>query len=576
MAQTLSEGVVVPNMDGEETISATGVAEMVALGTTTNAALQSKAGHRTFLPTDDLDTATTPGIYGFWPTTANSPGGSGIVLTGTVLSTSGTATQVQQTAFHSSATESRILSRFMGSAGWSTWQWSGGSDSARVQQIPSGGDLNDARTPGSYGFWGNLSDNAPAAGSGTLYVSEVLTTSGAVSALSQFAVMPHVSGPQLWSRFFGSAWSQWIRIDAGAVVPTEIGMRPAAPGSMKSAPLAMSTGFGGAQTTGTGTTVVVQYMPEMVERVQLHLINRNPRYQLQDESTTTLSSVQIGLHNGSGGSASWTTLGAGATPYGSRWVEVPEAWRGKDVAVRYTWQNSGTIQMNIGYGWTNGARQNNLPLWAWLECEVPADTPVVGVYGDSLSAGVGAARSMADSYIVQWAKLHAAFPAFWAHSGDASTTWTEGMPRKWFLYGMDVAAPDAMIYAMGSNEVYGGASPTADVMEQRVTDTVAMIKKKITPNVYGALIMPRTSYPDETLRRAVNAWYPTSGLFRQVIDFASAVSNDDDNLIPAYDSDGIHLTAAGYAAVAAVIPASIIPAPASWGAAIAALNAAAQ
>lgn len=487
MVPTLSEGVFIPEPDGEQPISSTGVAEMVALGTTVNAALRSKVGHRTYLPAEDLNTATTPGIYGFWPTTANSPGGSGIVLTGTVLSTSGTAAQVQQTAFQSSIAESSILSRFMGSGGW----------------------------------------------------------------------------------------SQWRRIDAGAVVPAEIGMRPAAPGSMKSAPLAMSTGFGGAQTTGTGTTVIVQYMPEMVERVQLHLINRNPRYQLLDESTTALSSVQIGLHNGSGGSASWTTLGTGATPYGSPWINVPAAWRGKDVAVRYTWANSGTIQMNLGYGWTNGARQGNLPLWAWLECEVPADTPVVGVYGDSLSAGVGASRSMADSYIVQWAKQHGAFPAFWAHSGDASTTWTEATPRKWFLYGMNVAAPDAMIYAMGSNEVYGGASPTADVMKQRVTDTVAMIKKKITPNVYGALIMPRTSYPDETLRRAVNAWYPTSGLFRQVIDFASAVSNDDDNLIPAYDSDGIHLTTAGYAAVAAAIPASILP-TVSWDAAIAALNAAAS
>ena len=44
MAHTLSEGVVVPDMDGGETISATGVAEMVALGVTTNAALATKAG----------------------------------------------------------------------------------------------------------------------------------------------------------------------------------------------------------------------------------------------------------------------------------------------------------------------------------------------------------------------------------------------------------------------------------------------------------------------------------------------------------------------------------------------------
>lgn len=445
--------------------------------------------------------------------------------------------------------------------------------------VPAGGDLDNLNEPGLYGYFGHLVSGAPDAGSGTIVQAPIRTTSGGIAAIAQLAIQPHVSDPKLSLRFRGSGgWSAWIRVDAGAVeIPDfPVALRPAAPGAIKSAPLALSTGHGGSQTTGTGTTVIIQHMPAMVQRVQLHLINRNPRYQMADAAPVAVSAVAIGLHNGSGSSASWTTVpGSGTTPWDSAWIDVPEAWRGKDIAVRYTWNSSGSIQRNIGTAWTRGARDGTPPLWAWLECAVPAETPVVAAYGDSLSAGVGSSRPVIDSYIVQWAKTHGAFPALWAHSGDASTTWGEDDDRKWFLYGMNVAAPDALIYAMGSNEVFGGASPDLATMKQRVADTVAMIKTKLTPSVYGALIMPRTSYPDETLRRGVNAWYPGSGLFRQVLDFGGAVSTDDDNLIPAYDSDGIHLTTAGYAAVAAVIPASILP-TVSWDAAIAALNAAAS
>ena len=431
--------------------------------------------------------------------------------------------------------------------------------------LPAGSDLNSLTVPGFYGYFGHLVDNAPNDGSGTVIVAPIRTTSGGISAIAQLTIQPHLTDPQLSLRFRGSGgYSQWVRVDAGAVeIPDfPVALRPAAPGAVKAAPLALSTGHGGSQTTGTGTTVIIQHMPAMVQRVQLHLINRNPRYQMADAAPVAVSAVAIGLHNGSGSSASWTTVpGSGTTPWDSAWIDVPEAWRGKDIAVRYTWNSSGSIQRNIGTAWTGGARDNAPPLWAWLECAVPAETPVVAAYGDSLSAGVGAARPVIDSYIVQWAKTHGAFPALWAHSGDASTTWGEDDDRKWFLYGMNVAAPDALIYAMGSNEVYGGASPDLATMKQRVADTVAMIKTKLTPNVYGALIMPRTSYPDETLRRQVNTWYATNGLFRQVLDFAGAVSTDDDNLLPAYDYDGVHLTTSGYAAVAGTIPRNIVTFP---------------
>src|SRR5690606_3171969 len=80
MAETLSEGVVVPNADGNEAISATGVAEMRLLGSSTNAALASlsatkadvtyvdaqDAANRFTKPNPgpfDFDTMKTPGTY---------------------------------------------------------------------------------------------------------------------------------------------------------------------------------------------------------------------------------------------------------------------------------------------------------------------------------------------------------------------------------------------------------------------------------------------------------------------------------------------------------------------------------
>lgn len=63
MAQTLSEGLVVPTSDGSEQISSTGVAELRLLGTTANAALASKLGVTTLSSADSLDSLTAPGTY---------------------------------------------------------------------------------------------------------------------------------------------------------------------------------------------------------------------------------------------------------------------------------------------------------------------------------------------------------------------------------------------------------------------------------------------------------------------------------------------------------------------------------
>lgn len=392
----------------------------------------------------------------------------------------------------------------------------------------------------------------PTATPGTVISSRFGTLSGTQMWFPRVTV-----GEQEWQRTERSnGWGEWNRVDAGVIENVSM-LRPAAPGSLKTAPLALTLGYGGAQTTGTGTTVVIQNMPKTARRVQLHLANRNPRYAMADSADVAITAAAIGLHNGSGGSASWTTLpGTGPTAYDSGWVEVPEAWRGKDIAVRYTWSSAGAVQRNIGTGWTNGAKDNTPPLFAWLEVEVPASTPVIAAFGDSLSSGVSSARPVVDSWIDQYARQIGAVPAHWSASGDKASGWQGSVERKWFMYGEAIAMPDAMVYFMGSNDL-SEASITAGEMQARLSETAAAIQARITPVLFGATILPRndqaTGSTFETVRRQVNAWLPASGLFRQVFAFSAAISSDDDTIIPAYNADGTHLTSAGYGALAAAI-----------------------
>lgn len=358
-------------------------------------------------------------------------------------------------------------------------------------------------------------------------------------------------------------WDDWFR-GAGYRSPLRTCMghnvhmlRYAPSGGFKTAPVALTLGYGGASTTGTGTTVVVQHMPKAARRTQLHLANRNPRYAMADSPAVAISAIAIGLHDGAGGSDAWSTFPtAGETPYASGWVSVPQAWRGKDIAVRYTWSSSGTVRRNIGTAWTGGARNDTPPLFAWLELEVPCGTPVVAVFGDSLSSGASSSRPVVDSWIAQWAKANDAVPAHWSHSGDKASGWPATADRKWGLYGRGIAAPDAMVYCMGSNDLAeSGITPWE--MQRRILSTVGVIRSRITSTVYGATILPRTHEAPgstfETVRRQINTWLPQSGLFHDVFEFSAAASPDDKRIRAAYDADGIHLNSAGYAALAAAV-----------------------
>jgi lysophospholipase L1-like esterase len=70
---------------------------------------------------------------------------------------------------------------------------------------------------------------------------------------------------------------------------------------------------------------------------------------------------------------------------------------------------------------------------------------------------------------------------------------------------------------------------------------------------YGSSTVPGAATPEnEAKRTAVNRWIRTSGAFDGVVDIDAAVRDpaNPTRLLPAYDFDGIHLTDAGYEAIA--------------------------
>ncbi|WP_140398453.1 SGNH/GDSL hydrolase family protein [Brachybacterium massiliense] len=431
-------------------------------------------------------------------------------------------------------------------------------EAARFDQtaVPLGAsDVFDDLPTNIYTWWSGESAEAlgmPFVAQGTMIMSRWGSAGGVALAASRSTT------PTLWinSRLSGG-WSGWTQI-GGTPEPVQQ-LKTAGPAGLKTAPLALTTGYGGARTSGTGTTSVIQHLPAATTRLQLRMRNWNPRYTNSDRAAVTLTGVRIGRHTSGGNGTNWINLPAGSTEYASQWIDVPAALRGGEIVVQYTWSGSDVTQC-LGTAWTDGSTDQRPPLFVWLALEVPSTTPVVAAFGSSTAAGVGAARPLIDSWLAQWARANDAVPAFWAHSGDSASSWTEKANRKWELYGDGINAPDAMLYAMGSNDWAGGAS--LEELQTRIASTVAEIRRRIGGTLYGTTITPRATPPsNDNTRLALNEWMETSGLFHGVLDFAGAVALPDGTLDPAVDADGVHVTTAGHARLAAAITYPLVSDP---------------
>lgn len=329
---------------------------------------------------------------------------------------------------------------------------------------------------------------------------------------------------------------------------------PSAP-STKTAPLALTTGFGGRRTSGSGRTSVIQYLPPAAQRVRLTIRNWNPRYVFADQRAVALTEVKIGRHTGDGRGTGWVELQAGATAYDSGWTDVPASFRGAEIVLQYRWEGRDVVRC-LGTGWTDGVRDPFPPLFSWFEVEVPTSTPVVAVFGSSTAAGVGAERPLIDSWFGLWAREHGVVPMFVAHSGDKALSWSSVSDRKWSLYGDRAVQLEAVLYAMGSNDWAGRADLPA--LQERVEATIHEIRERTGAPIFGTTITPRRRRPpNEQTRIAYNEWLQESGLFAGVIDLAAAVSLPDGTLDPAVDHDGTHVNPLGHARLAAAVPPSV-------------------
>ena len=136
-----------------------------------------------------------------------------------------------------------------------------------------------------------------------------------------------------------------------------------------------------------------------------------------------------------------------------------------------------------------------------------------------------------------------------------------------------LGAVEWMLIFEGVNDI-GTADATDAAQSQVVSDLIAALGQVALRTqardiaAYAATITPfggNTGYDDpgglrERSRQAVNSWIRHGHAFDAVVDFDAAVRDPANprRIAPAYDvGDELHLTPAGYGALAAAVPASL-------------------
>ena len=123
-----------------------------------------------------------------------------------------------------------------------------------------------------------------------------------------------------------------------------------------------------------------------------------------------------------------------------------------------------------------------------------------------------------------------------------------------------------VIIFIGVNDIGGSGAPPATIAATVTAAYTSMANQARARGlkVYGATITPfggsgYYSADHETARQTINEWIRTtavnSGVYDACIDFDAAVRDPSNpvNLLPAYNSDNLHITPAGYAAMADAI-----------------------
>lgn len=214
-----------------------------------------------------------------------------------------------------------------------------------------------------------------------------------------------------------------------------------------------------------------------------------------------------------------------------------------------------------------------------LEALEPGNTAAIDVVGDSLTDGRGSTTNGDDKWTDQLFNRLQSNP-----STRSLTVLNQGLggnrilndglgPNVLARFDRDVLAQSGVKWLIvweGVNDI-GTAPATAADQKQVAADIIAAFQQIITRahaagiRVYGATITPfggNDPYDDPggfraAARQAVNTWIRTSHQFDAVLDFDAAVRDpaNPGQINPIYDvGDHLHMTPAGYGAIAATVP----------------------
>lgn len=261
------------------------------------------------------------------------------------------------------------------------------------------------------------------------------------------------------------------------------------------------------------------------------------------------------------------------------WMET-KLEAGKEYLFSFSYYNpdGGNITAGLSGSWVQAATgltdaldvpgltyQAKTPFIIWLELETPHDTKSVAFIGDSLMVGRDARAPLYDSPAMQKAHREGFLPRIQAIAGSRLKQWAgdESGPR-WARYSA-LGRADSVVIELGSNDFFDletypswDVARIVDEMQRRLEQVVNIARRDIADEVYLTTILPRNNkeYParsDEALA-LYNSWlqslpFGAAGCF----DWAGAVSDASRaRLLRHYVADdAVHLTTAGYSAVAA-------------------------
>lgn len=227
-----------------------------------------------------------------------------------------------------------------------------------------------------------------------------------------------------------------------------------------------------------------------------------------------------------------------------------------------------------------GAVAEAVPSWfvlTGLDVRAPRPVAAVVAVGDSITDGVGSPIGAEERWsdalagrlgnrggAAEMAVLNAGLAGNRLVADDPASDVDTPLAR----FGADVAAAAGatdVVLNIGTNDLAAGRS-AADVIaglqafaDRAHAEGKRLLLSTITPSTLG----PHGTKTAVAAREAVNAWVRTHGpaVADGVIDFAAAVADPRNprRLAPAYDAgDGLHLSAAGYRAMAAAVDPALL------------------